>query len=161
MPARNVSSSTSDSTTNLLFEQRGQKDYAAAIGVLADTYGFSIPNGASCAPPPSPVDATYSPQAPSSSSRFSSPTTDSPPSLRSRFFAVLRKGTQSVASQTPSLRRWRRSAPNLRSSVSSSRKSRSDSVKVRKARDYEVVFVSLQAEYGYIIGASLPANHRY
>ncbi|KAL5482408.1 hypothetical protein ACEPAI_9002 [Sanghuangporus weigelae] len=151
MPARYISSSTSDSTTNLLVEQRGQKDYAVAFGVLADTYGFSIPNGASCAPPPSPIDAIYSP---SSSSCFSSPTTDSPPSLRNRFFAVLRKGTQSIVSQTPSLRRWRRSAPNLRSLVPSSRKPGIDSDKFRKARDYEAVFVSLQAEYGYIIGSS-------
>ncbi|OCB88977.1 hypothetical protein A7U60_g3933 [Sanghuangporus baumii] len=155
MPALYISSSTSDSTTNLLFEQRGEKDYAAAFGVLADTYGFSIPNGASRAPPPSPVDATYSPQTPSSSPCPPSPTTDSPPSLRNRFFAVLRKGTQSVASQTPSLRRWRRSAPNLRSLVPSSRKPGIDSDKVRKAREYEAVFVSLQAEYDYVIGASL------
>ncbi|KAL5524308.1 hypothetical protein ACEPAF_9448 [Sanghuangporus sanghuang] len=142
-PALYVSSSTSDSTTNLLFEQRGEKDYAAAFGVLADTYGFSIPNGASRAPPPSPVDATYSPQTPSSSPCPPSPTTDSPPSLRNRFFAVLRK------------------APNLRSLVPSIRKPEIDGDKVRKAREYEAVFVSLQAEYDYVIGASLPANHRY
>ncbi|KAL5524276.1 hypothetical protein ACEPAF_9416 [Sanghuangporus sanghuang] len=60
MPARYISSSISDSTTSLLYEQRSQKDYAAAFGILADTCGFSIPNGVSRAPPPSPVDATYS-----------------------------------------------------------------------------------------------------